>query len=140
MAKILIKNGTLISEGKKQKAHLLISNGVIEKIVDFDKENEIDINSIDQIIDASGKLVIPGIIDDQVHFREPGLTHKADIFTESRAAVAGGVTSFMDLPNVKPPSTTTTVCSERSPWRLPHRIKMASPLRSPFPTGRKSIS
>jgi len=113
MAKTLIKNGTLISENQKQKAHLLINNGIIEKIIALDHENEIELKAIDQIIDASGKLVIPGIIDDQVHFREPGLTHKADIYTESRAAIAGGVTSFMDLPNVKPPSTTIELLEER---------------------------
>ena len=113
MAKTLIKNGTLISENQRQKAHLLINNGVIEKILDFDKENEIDFSAIDKIIDATGKFVIPGIIDDQVHFREPGLTHKADIYTESKAAIAGGVTSFMDLPNVKPPSTTIELLEEK---------------------------
>jgi len=113
MAKTLIKNGTLISENHKQKAHLLINNGIIEKIIALDNENEIELRAIDQVIDAEGKLVIPGIIDDQVHFREPGLTHKADIYSESRAAIAGGVTSFMDLPNVKPPSTTIGLLEER---------------------------
>ena len=113
MAKILIKNGTFISENKKQKAHILINNGVIEKILDFSKENKIDFNTIDTIIDATGKIVIPGIIDDQVHFRDPGLTHKADIYTESKAAIAGGVTSFMDMPNVIPQTTTIKLLEQR---------------------------
>jgi len=113
MAKILIKNGTLISENQKRKAHLFINNGIIEKIIAPEEANKIELKTIDQIIDATGKLIIPGIIDDQVHFREPGLTHKADIYSESRAAVAGGVTSFMDLPNVKPPSTTIELLEER---------------------------
>ena len=114
MQKLLIKNGTVISENTKRKAHLLINNGIIEKILDAEVPKNIpDEKNFDKIIDASGKLVIPGIIDDQVHFREPGLTHKADIYTESKAAVAGGVTSFMDLPNVKPPSTTIELLEER---------------------------
>ena len=113
MTKTLIKNGTLISDNQTRKAHLLINNGVIEKIIDFDQYHKIDLSTIDNIIDASEKVIIPGIIDDQVHFREPGLTHKADIYTESKAAVAGGVTSFMDLPNVKPPSTTIELLEER---------------------------
>ena len=92
--KTIIKNGTIINEGKKINADILISNGRIEKIA-----AQITVNEAVQEIDASGLLILPGCIDDQVHFREPGLTHKGNIYTESRAAVAGGITSFMEMPN-----------------------------------------
>lgn len=101
MASILIKNGRVINENQEQKADILIINGKIESI----STSGIDADA-DHIIDASGKLVMPGVIDDQVHFREPGLTHKAEIYTEAKAAVAGGTTSYMEMPNTKPQSTT----------------------------------
>ena len=72
-----------------------------------------DIPAGTTIIDASGLLLMPGVIDDQVHFREPGLTHKGDIFSESRAAVAGGVTSFMDMPNTIPQTVTIEALNEK---------------------------
>lgn len=100
MAKVLIKSGLIINRGASKVQDLLIVNDRIEKI-----DNSIDVDA-DKVIDASGQWVIPGIIDDQVHFREPGLTHKANIHSESRAALAGGVTSFMEMPNTKPPATT----------------------------------
>ena len=100
MSSILIKNGQVVNRGKIEVKDILIRNGFIERI-----DNQID-SPADKVIDATGKHVLPGIIDDQVHFREPGLTHKATIFTESRAAVAGGVTSFMEMPNVIPPTLT----------------------------------
>ena len=81
--KTIIKNGTLINEGRKTNADILISNGRIEKIA-----AQISLNEAAQEIDASGLYILPGCIDDQVHFREPGLTHKGNIYTESRAAVA----------------------------------------------------
>ncbi len=100
MVSIVIKNGHIINENRIFVSDILIKNGRIEKIAPH-----IDgINA--QEIDASGKYIIPGIIDDQVHFREPGLTHKATIRSESRAAVAGAVTSFMEMPNTNPPATT----------------------------------
>lgn len=98
MASILIKNGQVVNRGKIETKDVFIRNGFIERI-----DNQIDTHA-DTLIDATNKYVLPGIIDDQVHFREPGLTHKANIYTESRAAVAGGVTSFMEMPNVNPPS------------------------------------
>lgn len=105
--KILIKNGKLINKSKIYESDILIDGEFIEKIA-------INISdSSAKIIDANGKFVIPGVIDDQVHFREPGLTHKADISSESRAAVAGGVTSFMEMPNVKPPSVTIEKLEEK---------------------------
>jgi dihydroorotase len=98
---ILIKNATIINEGSIIKADLLIENELISKI-----DNSIPENENYRVIDAEGLLLMPGMIDDQVHFREPGLTHKADIHSESRAAVAGGITSFMEMPNTKPNTVT----------------------------------
>jgi dihydroorotase len=97
--KTLLKNCKIVNENKIYKSDILISGNFIERIdSDISESNA-------KVIDVKGKCVLPGVIDDQVHFREPGLTHKADIYTESRAAVAGGVTSFMEMPNVKPPTT-----------------------------------
>lgn len=98
-----IKNATVVNEGSTFRANVFIDNGLISKIV-ADGES-FDAGSATKL-DAEGKYLIPGIIDEHVHFREPGLTHKADIYTESRAAVAGGVTSFMDMPNTNPQTTT----------------------------------
>jgi dihydroorotase len=105
MRDILIKDAKIVNEGKILKdTSILIRNGLIEKIFrDSVPENVI---SQADVIDASGKFLLPGVIDDQVHFREPGLTYKADIETESKAAVAGGVTSFMDMPNTVPQTVT----------------------------------
>src|SRR5262245_14219580 len=100
METILIRNGRLVNRGQIRDADILIKTGRIAKIAPSIAENA------DIELDAAGNYIIPGIIDDQVHFREPGLTHKATIGTESRAAVAGGVTSFMEMPNVNPPSVT----------------------------------
>lgn len=101
MASILIKNGLLINEGEQFQADIFIEDGYISQI----SKSGIS-KTADRIIDASGKWVTPGVIDDQVHFREPGLTHKAEIYTEAKAAVAGGTTSFMEMPNTNPQSTT----------------------------------
>ena len=98
-----IKNATLVNEGQTFVASVFVSDGMIAKIV---RDGEpFDYGSA-TVIDVTGKYLIPGIIDEHVHFREPGLTHKADIHSESRAAVAGGVTSFMDMPNTDPQTTT----------------------------------
>ncbi|MEB0249047.1 MULTISPECIES: dihydroorotase [unclassified Mucilaginibacter] len=96
MATILIKNATIVNEGKQTQADLLIKDGFIEKI-----DGQINF-AADKEINAEGLHLFPGGIDDQVHFREPGLTHKGDIGSESRAAVAGGITSFMEMPNTVP--------------------------------------
>jgi len=104
---LLLTNTQLINRGKIQFCDILIKNGRIERIApQITAPNA-------QVIDAQGKWVIPGIIDDQVHFREPGLTHKASIASESRAAVAGGVTSFMEMPNVQPTTTTQQLLAEK---------------------------
>ncbi len=97
--KTIIKDTTIINEGKLTHGDVLIVNDRIEKVGGVINENGKEVNGYK-------KHVMPGIIDDQVHFREPGLTHKADIHTESKAAVAGGVTSFMEMPNTKPSATT----------------------------------
>ena len=95
--KTLIKNATIVNEGNSTISDILIEGSIISKI-----DKEINISSSVNIINAEDLTLIPGMIDDQVHFREPGLTHKGDIFTESRAAVAGGVTSFIEMPNTIP--------------------------------------
>lgn len=107
MKTILLKEGNLVNRGYIKEGDLLIRRGRIEK-VGGSINNKADIE-----IACTGKLVMPGIIDDQVHFREPGLTHKADIFSESRAAVAGGVTSYMEMPNTKPPAVTRVLLEEK---------------------------
>lgn len=96
----LIKNATLVNDGKIYASDVLIENQRIKKIA-----TEISIDS-GQIIEAKGLYLLPGIIDDQVHFREPGLTHKGNIYTESKAAIAGGITSFMEMPNTIPQALT----------------------------------
>jgi dihydroorotase len=112
-----IKNATLVNEGQTFVASVFVSDGKIAKII-REKEDGPSTGSgtfapSTQVIDATGKYLIPGIIDEHVHFREPGLTHKADIYTESRAAVAGGVTSFMDMPNTVPQTTTQELLQQK---------------------------
>ena len=105
--RILIKNAQIVNEGQVYKSDVLIENKYIKKI------NK-SINEIaDRTINAEGLHLLPGIIDDQVHFREPGLTHKADIYTESKAAVAGGITSFMEMPNTKPQTLTQELLKKK---------------------------
>ncbi|MDJ0758669.1 MAG: dihydroorotase [Woeseiaceae bacterium] len=101
MSKLLIKNARLINEGEIRDGDLLVNGERIEKIA-----AEIPADDSMQVIDAGGKYLMPGMIDDQVHFREPGLTNKGDLATESAAAAAGGITSFFDMPNVNPQTTT----------------------------------
>ena len=98
----LIKNARIVNEGSVVEGDVLIEAGRIAKIDSSIGPKSANVN----VIDAEGKYLIPGIIDDQVHFREPGLTHKGDLYSESRAAVAGGITSFMEQPNTKPAATT----------------------------------
>ena len=107
MAKILIKNGLVINRGASSHQDVLIVDDRIAKIAPSINQK------VDQEIDASGRWVMPGIIDDQVHFREPGLTYKADIASESRAALAGGVTAFMEMPNTKPSALTQELLEDK---------------------------
>jgi dihydroorotase len=107
MKSTLIRNASVVNEGTIEIKDVLIENGIISKIgVSIPSDSH-------TIIDGTGKYLIPGMIDDQVHFREPGLTHKADIESESRAAVAGGITSFMEMPNTKPQSLTQELLEQK---------------------------
>ena len=105
-----ITNATLVNEGKTLQGNVFVDEGVIAKIVP--EGTPFDAGSA-TVIDASGKYLIPGVIDEHVHFREPGMTQKADIHTESRAAVAGGVTSFMDMPNTIPQTVTQDLLQQK---------------------------
>lgn len=105
MKRIWIKDAEIINENREFRGSVLIQGDKIEQIYEGDLSDRM-INISDEIIDASGKWLIPGVIDDQVHFREPGLTYKADIHSESMAAAAGGITSYMEMPNTVPQTTT----------------------------------
>jgi len=118
MSSILIRNARLINRGQIREADVLVKSGRIEKISASISD------AADIEIDAAGRYLMPGIIDDQVHFREPGLTHKATIATESRAAVAGGTTSFMEMPNVNPPSVTQELLEEK--YQIAARTSLAN--------------
>jgi len=107
MSSILIKAATVVNEGKQSISDVFIKDGRIEKI-----GSSLNI-SAEKEINAEGKYLLPGCIDDQVHFREPGLTHKAEIFTESRAAVAGGITSYMEMPNTVPNTVTQELLEDK---------------------------
>ncbi|HYK76982.1 MAG TPA: dihydroorotase, partial [Daejeonella sp.] len=107
MASILIQAATIVNEGMQFSGDIFIQNGLIEKIAPT-----LNVKA-DRVINAEGLHLLPGCIDDQVHFREPGLTHKADIYTESRAAVAGGITSFMEMPNTVPNTLTQTLLEDK---------------------------
>lgn len=108
MTNYLIKGGTIVNEGKSFVGDIHLRNGFIEKI---DASISLPQNVVE--IDAQGQFVLPGCIDDQVHFREPGLMHKGTIFSESRAAVAGGITSFMEMPNTIPNALTQTLLADK---------------------------
>ena len=105
--KVLIKNAQIVNENLVFESDILIENDLISKISKHISEEDVD-----QIIDASGKYLLPGIIDDQVHFREPGLTQKGNIETESKAAIAGGITSFIDQPNTVPNAVTQELLAD----------------------------
>ena len=105
--KKLLKNAQIINEGSIQKADLLIDGDRIAKIAASISDDTAE------IIDLTGKFLMPGVVDDQVHFREPGLTHKGRIYTEARAAVAGGITSFMEMPNTNPQALTQTLLEDK---------------------------
>ena len=119
--KTIIRNACIINEGTSKHADVLISNERIEKI-----DTSINITGMDYIkeINAKGLFLLPGIIDDQVHFREPGLTHKGNIYYESRAAVAGGITSFMEMPNTIPNTLTMELLEEK--YRIASKTSIAN--------------
>jgi dihydroorotase len=108
MESILIADALTVNEGAAIHQDLLIRNGRIEAI-----GRNLPSRGVGRVIDAGGRALLPGMIDDQVHFRQPGLTHKGDIASESRAAVAGGITSFMEMPNTRPPTTTLARLAEK---------------------------
>lgn len=109
MKNVLIKNANIVNEGQIKTGDVLIVNDRIEQI-----DSSISVKSPDtKIIDADGCYLFPGMIDDQVHFREPGLTHKGTIETESKAGIAGGVTSYIEMPNTNPPTTTIGLLEEK---------------------------
>jgi dihydroorotase len=105
---LLITNALICNESRVFAGDVLVRRGRIERVA-----REIPAGRVDRIIDAGGEYLLPGFIDDQVHFREPGLTHKGDIATESAAAVAGGITGFMDMPNTIPNATTRAVLMDK---------------------------
>jgi dihydroorotase len=107
MSSILIKSATIVNESRQHVSDILVKDGLIERI-----DKQIDLQA-DQTINAEGLHLFPGCIDDQVHFREPGLTYKADIHSESRAAVAGGITSFMEMPNTVPNTLTQELLEQK---------------------------
>jgi len=111
--RILIKGGHIVNEGRTQDGSIVIEDGNIVEVRGKKEEVKDNPSDFDEVIDATGCYVLPGIIDDHVHFREPGLTDKADIDTESRAAAAGGVTSYFDMPNCNPQTTTLKALEEK---------------------------
>ena len=108
--KTIINNATIVNEGRQWVGAVVIDGECIADVFDSPVA---DVSDYDQVVDATGLYLLPGVIDDHVHFREPGLTHKADIATESRTAAAGGVTSFMDMPNTVPQTTTLELLEEK---------------------------
>ena len=110
MKRTWIKNARIVNEGKTFEGSVIIENEIISEIL---KAKETPVTECDEVIDAQGCYLLPGVIDDHVHFRDPGLTHKADIYTESMAAAAGGVTSYMDMPNTNPQTTTIEALEEK---------------------------
>ena len=119
MKKILILNARIVNEGSIQSGDVFIQNGRIEAIGPGLAGRQADIT-----IDADGQVLMPGMIDSHVHFREPGLTHKGDIASESRAAVAGGITSYLEMPNTIPPTTTRKRLAEK--YRIASRTSLAN--------------
>jgi len=105
---LIIKNAKVVNEGRITERDVLIRAGRIERV-----GSELAVTEADRVLDAAGRYLLPGFIDDQVHFREPGLTHKGDMATESAAAVAGGITSFMEMPNVKPATTNREALADK---------------------------
>ncbi len=110
--KTLIKDATIVNEGLKFKGSVLINNEKIEKVFPHVLPTGFDLKEV-EVINATGLYLLPGVIDDQVHFREPGLTHKGDLTTESRAAVAGGVTTYMEMPNTNPQAVTQKLLQDK---------------------------
>ncbi len=111
--RLKIINAHIVNEGKIFPGNVIIRDGIIEDIIPATKNKAAESDAETEIINAEDKYLLPGVIDDQVHFREPGLTHKADIYTESKAAVAGGITSFMEMPNTIPQTITQELLEKK---------------------------
>ena len=122
--KILIAGAHIVNEGLVFEGSVLVEKDRISKIIRQDEDPPISGFRDIPVIDARGKFLIPGVIDDQVHFRDPGLTYKGDLFTESRAAVAGGITSFMDMPNTDPKTVTLDLLEKK--FELASRKSLAN--------------
>lgn len=123
MSETLLYNGLIVNEGKSMKGYLVIDGEMITRVGEGTPPPELIVSSGNQV-DLEGAMLLPGVIDDQVHFRDPGLTRKADIATESAAAVAGGVTSFMDMPNTVPPTVTLEALDDK--LRRASEVSMAN--------------
>lgn len=108
-----IINATIVNEDRTFTGSVLCENGILKEVVESENDSGEEIDNSIQTIDLKGKFLIPGIIDDQVHFREPGLTQKADLYTESKAAIAGGITSFMEMPNTIPNTLTQEILEDK---------------------------
>ena len=119
MSSLLLLNGRLVNEGRQFEADVWVKNGRIERI-----GGDLSHLSADVRLDANGRYLLPGVIDDQVHFRQPGLTHKATIRSEARAAVAGGITTFMEMPNTVPNTLTQNLLSDK--YRIAARTSIAN--------------
>jgi len=137
MSSTLITNARMVNEGRTFDGDLRIENGRIAQI-----GSGLAPRDGEQVVDAAGRWLLPGMIDDQVHFREPGLTHKGDIASESAAAVAGGLTSFMDMPNTNPPTLDSTILEAKyelargrawANYGFYHGASNAQPRRDPCP-------
>ena len=115
--RVLIKNAKIVNEGSISEGDVFIEDGIITEIASSISAKSPDMT----IIDAEGNYLLPGLIDDQVHFREPGLTHKETIRTGSMAAVAGGITSFFEMPNTQPQTTTIELLEEKFDLVVPDR-------------------
>ena len=135
MKPTIFLNGLIFSNGFRYKGCVVVENGLIRSVdAGYVAAGDVDRENYD-VVDCEGKMILPGVIDEHVHFRDPGLTEKGDIATESRAAVAGGVTSYFDMPNTSPQTTTIEAWEEKMaraaacafsassvPWRCRRRI------------------
>jgi dihydroorotase len=121
MSTTLITNAILINEGKQFPGHMLIRDDRISQILPQEVKPA---GKPDRVIDAQGRYLLPGVIDDQVHFREPGFTHKGDLYSESRAAIAGGITSYMEMPNTNPQTTTQKLLEEK--YQMASKVSLAN--------------
>ncbi|MBO5768458.1 MAG: amidohydrolase family protein, partial [Bacteroidales bacterium] len=123
MKTTLIQDACIVNEGQMFQGSVLIEGERIVRIYKGDDTPSLSVmESLDNLVDARGKYLIPGLIDTHVHFRDPGLTHKADMTSESKAAIAGGVTSFIDMPNTQPQTTTLKAWQDKMDYAASHAL------------------